>query len=249
MDGGSTDGTVDLLQRYDDRLTWVSEPDDGIYDAMNKGIEQATGEWIGILNSDDWYAQDAFRTLRDAVQASEDAGVVVGGVVRVSEDGRTGKYVAPPSESFSTLVPNNHPATFVRRDVYEMLGTYRTRYPIAADLDFILRVEESDTVVSRVDDVLTYMREGGASSGFDGILESYRIEWRHGHPTRAIQVFLRKVLQKGRRRLAQALLPSAAASALRKAWWRARRNQRSLTAHDHWAASNRSADSLVGDTE
>jgi glycosyltransferase involved in cell wall biosynthesis len=234
VDGGSSDGTVDLLRKYDEYIKWESAPDDGIYDAMNKGIRRARGDWVGILNSDDWYVKGAFQKLESAIHRQPRAGIVVGGVIRVSRDGATGKYVSPPQETFTTLKPNNHPATFVRRNVYQRLGTYRLSYPIAADLDFILRAQEEGVSIVREDTPFTYMREGGASSGFRGILESCAIENRYGHPGRAARVLLRKALQKGRRRAVQALVPSSTARALRKAWWSVRRDRRALTEDDHW---------------
>ncbi len=234
VDGGSSDGTVDLLRQYDDHLEWVSEPDNGIYDAMNKGIRQANGAWIGILNSDDWYTKCTFQELGTMTHRQPRAEIVVGGVTRVDEDGTTGKYVPPPQGAFTTLKPNNHPATFVHRDVYERLGTYRLSYPISADLDFILRAQKEGIPIVREDTPFTYMREGGASSGFKGILESCAIENRYGHLGRAAHVLLRKAWQKGRRKVLQALLPSSVARTLRKAWWGVRRNRRTLTEEDHW---------------
>ncbi|WP_263810701.1 glycosyltransferase family 2 protein [Salinibacter pepae] len=234
VDGGSSDGTVDLLREYKNHLEWMSESDDGIYDAMNKGIRRARGDWIGILNSDDWYAKHTFQELEAAVQRHPRAGIVVGGVTRVSEDGTTGKYVPPPQGAFTTLNPNNHPATFVHRDVYERLGTYRLSYPISADLDFILRAQKEGCPIVREDTLFTYMREGGASSGFKGILESCAIENKYGHSARAVRVLLRKMWQKGRRSALKALLPSSASHALRKAWWSVRRDRRALTEDDHW---------------
>mgnify|MGYP000302656355 FL=1 len=66
IDGGSTDGTVDIIKKYEDKISyWVSERDNGIYDAMNKGIRHATGKIVGIINSDDWYEMDAFATVAD----------------------------------------------------------------------------------------------------------------------------------------------------------------------------------------
>jgi len=238
VDGGSTDGTVDVLRQYDEHLDWQSGPDEGIYDAMNKGIRRATGEWIGILNADDWYARDAFQTLFSAVQEEPADGVVVGGVIRVTEDGEMRKYVTPPNEEFTTLRPNNHPATFVHRSVYERDGGYRLAYPIAADLDFIMRAEETETPIRRVDAPLTYMREGGASSGFEGVLESAAVERAHGHPVRAVRVLLRKLWQKGRRRMLQSILPPAAMRTFRKQWWDVRRDQYRLTDEDHWVSSS-----------
>ena len=69
VDGGSNDGTLDIIRRYEDRLTyWISEKDQGIYDAMNKGVSLCTGEWVGLINADDAYADGAVRSAMEAVE-------------------------------------------------------------------------------------------------------------------------------------------------------------------------------------
>ncbi|MEZ4699373.1 MAG: glycosyltransferase family 2 protein [Rhodothermales bacterium] len=223
VDGGSKDGTLDLVRRYADRLAgWTSEPDRGIYDAMNKGIARATGDWVGLVNADDWLAPDALSTVAEAVARRPDAGVIVGGLVRVTEDGAMGTVVPPPAR-FSCLQPNNHPATFVRRDVYERLGGFDLRYAISADLEFILRAQRApDVHVETIPTVLAYMTSGGASYGFSGVMEACSIERTYFGAGNATRLFIRKMVQKSRALALKGLLPASAFERLQRVWWQQR---------------------------
>ncbi|MDZ4699288.1 MAG: glycosyltransferase family 2 protein [Rhodothermales bacterium] len=220
VDGGSTDDTLAIVKRHEARLAgWTSEPDRGIYDAMNKGIARATGDWVGIVNADDWLAPDALDAVAEAVREAPDAGVVVGGLVRVTEDGEMGTHVPPPAR-FSCLQPNNHPATFVRRDVYERLGVFNLAYPISADLEFILRAQRSAAVrILTTPHTLAYMTSGGASYGFRGMLESVAIEHVYAGPISAARLLARKSIQKGRAMALKHLLPARTFKRLQQAWW------------------------------
>lgn len=240
VDGGSTDGTVGIIRSFGDRIhDWVSEPDRGIYDAMNKGIARVTGEWVGILNSDDWYAEGAFSHLAEAIEDNPQSDVVVGGVVRVTEDGTSGKLVLPPNEEFSALRPNNHPATFVKRDVYERIGRFNLDFALAADIELILRIQATpDLNISRFNRTLTYMQEGGASSGVGGIVESASIEHHYRGFLAASRVLTRKLYQKGRRKLIQSLVSDSIATQMQEEWWRRRRNHVTLTQADHWCQAD-----------
>lgn len=222
IDGGSTDGTVDIIRRYDDAIDyWVSEPDQGIYDAMNKGIEQASGEWVGILNSDDWYADSALSCVAAAVRTMRDPDAIVGQLVRVTKNMEVGQIVNPPTASFSCRRPNNHPATFVQRSVYEKIGDFDLRYPISADLEFILRAQANpDVRIARCFHPLVFMRMGGVSSGYSGLTEATHIEYEYFGALPAAQVFLTKLFQKTRRLIGQNVLPDALFDRLRKAKWR-----------------------------
>jgi glycosyltransferase involved in cell wall biosynthesis len=241
IDGGSTDGTVDIIQSFDHQIDyWVSEADRGIYDAMNKGIARVTGEWVGVLNSDDWYAREAFSHLRKEIESNPQVDVVVGGVVRVTEDGTAGKLVLPPHQEFSALRPNNHPATFVKRDVYEQIGGFDLDYDIAADIELILRVQATPNLnIGRSSPTYTYMQEGGASSGMSGIVESARIERQYRGALSAGRVLLRKLYQKGRRKLMQGLIPDTVVAQMQEEWWRRRRNHVAVTQADYWCQTDR----------
>lgn len=236
IDGGSTDSTLDIVRRYEAGITyWVSEPDEGIFDAMNKGIRAASGDWIGIINSDDWYAKSAFQHVVTCIRQRK-ADVVVGGVMRVAEDLSYGKIILPPAGTFAVDQPNNHPATFVSKTVYEAVGAFNLAYRLASDLDFILRLQSSGQwAIVKLERVLSYMLEGGASRGFAGIREGAMVAWTyHGLP-KAFRVSLRKYFQKTRRVLMDTLLPASLSAKLRVKWWRKQQAVRALAeSEDLW---------------
>jgi glycosyltransferase involved in cell wall biosynthesis len=171
VDGGSTDGTSLILQKFEGRVAKVvCEPDEGIYDAMNKGINLTTGDAIGVLNSDDFYASND--VIENLVKAfTKEADMVIGDVTfvdRVNVQKRlryvSGVGFSPWQLRFGWMPP--HPATFVRKNVYKTFGHYKTDFAIAADYEFFVR-----TLISRglrtvhTSKVLVTMRVGGASTG------------------------------------------------------------------------------------
>jgi len=171
IDGGSTDGTACILKKYAGRVAKiVSEPDEGIYDAMNKGINLATGDAIGVLNSDDFYASND--VIENLVKSfSSDADMVIGDVVfvdRVNVQKRlryvSGLTFSPWLLRFGWMPP--HPATFIRKNIYDTFGHYKSDFAIAADYDFCVRTLMSGSLRTvRTSTVLVTMRDGGASTG------------------------------------------------------------------------------------
>lgn len=143
-DAGSSDGTLDILRTYP-HLRVVSEPDQGIYDAINKGIRMARGEIIGLLNTDDLYAEGCFAAVATAFEQSPDALAVVGGVTvfRDEAGGRRTLTVTPaiePDELWFRLIQGS-PATngwFFRRRVFEQVGYFDLRYHYASDRGFLI---------------------------------------------------------------------------------------------------------------
>ena len=144
IDGGSTDGTLEIIHKYEAVIDyWVSEPDGGIYDAMNKGIQLATGELIGLINSDDWYLSNAVSTVADKYtkEFQNERVIISGGIFWIDSEGKI-MFPVPRSEKFlveriNWEMPLNHPATFVASDVYAILGLFNLKYQIGADYDFI----------------------------------------------------------------------------------------------------------------
>lgn len=146
MDGGSTDGTLDLLSRYR-HLDLVSEPDTGMYNAINKGIRRAKGEIIGLLNSDDLYAGGCFRSVLGTFEQNPDALAVVGGASVFRNEGNRRFDL----ESVPAIEPNDiwyrviqgQPVTnawFFRREVFERWGGFDERYRWVADRYFLMRI-------------------------------------------------------------------------------------------------------------
>ena len=164
VDGGSTDGTVDILRRYQDRLDyWVSEPDHGIYDAMNKGLQLAGGELIGLLNADDFYQPGALEMVAQAYCSEGTHGIYYGDNIVLQED------LALIYRSHATLrywlgMPMCHQAMFVHQDLYERLGGYNTRYRFAADYEFLLRAIAANVAFVHVQGYLVSYRNTGLTS-------------------------------------------------------------------------------------
>ena len=173
IDGGSTDATCRLVREHGAHVAaLVSEPDAGIYDAMNKGLALATGAVVAFLNSDDCYA-DAGVLLRVADALEQDQGIdaILGDVEffdparprRAVRRYRSGRF--RPGRLAWGWMPA-HPALFVRRAVFEKFGPFRTDYRIAGDYEWVVRAFAGGTLRSRhLDDVLVRMRTGGVSTG------------------------------------------------------------------------------------
>jgi glycosyltransferase len=170
IDGASTDGSLQLLRAQRERIAvLVSEPDEGIYHALNKGLALATGDIVGFLHSDDVFAHDQVLARVAAAFADPAVDAVYGDLDYVTPDAtrvlrrwRSGPY-ARGRLARGWMPP--HPAFFARRAVYERLGAFDTDFRIAADYDWLLRVLGSGRVQpAYIPEVLVKMRWGGASN-------------------------------------------------------------------------------------
>ena len=168
IDGGSADGTVGIIEKYVDRISyWVSEPDKGIYDAMNKGIQMASGDIVGILNSDDLFFDS--NVLGDIVQAFDSKiEAVCGNLYFVKFDDtdsivRTWK--GSPYHSFNKGWHPAHPTFYVRRSVYQKYGIFDTSFSVSADFELMLRFIEKYRIRTKyLDRYMIKMRVGGEST-------------------------------------------------------------------------------------
>lgn len=162
IDGGSTDGTVDIIRKYADKIAyWVSEPDKGIYDAMNKGIKVATGEWINFMNAGDYYYSN--EVLKNVFAISRYGDYLVG--IAVYPNGR---YWRPVRKDFSFKEIYrgggvNHQASFIQRKLFG--GGYDTSNKIIADeLFFLEQIVFQGKVYEPLSDIICYYDNGGVSS-------------------------------------------------------------------------------------
>jgi len=161
VDGGSTDGTLDVLKKYDDRIAyWISEPDGGIFDAMNKGVALARGNYIHLLNSDDFYCPGALARVASEVALSR-SDVIFGDYIFVVEDAGLQRRIHVTTDLHNGMTIGH--ALFVSKNVYERIGLYDTRYRFSGDLDFMLRVRKAGMRFSRIDQALQYFTSGGAA--------------------------------------------------------------------------------------
>lgn len=174
IDGASSDVTRSILEaRPQQQLRWYSEPDEGIYDALNKGIARAQGDVVGFLHADDEYASTDVLSMVARCFTDPSVMACYGDLVYVSQHDtsrvirywRSGAY--HPSQLKSGWMPP-HPTLYVRRELYEKIGGFNTTYRIAADYDCILRlfcyIEERGGRVEYLPSVLVNMRTGGASN-------------------------------------------------------------------------------------
>lgn len=172
VDGASTDGTIDVIDRHRNELAKViSERDCGIYDAMNKGLGLATGDVIGFLNADDVYAGSGILDRVSAIMEQEDLDAVFGDAEFVSPARPNRPVRRYRSGSFNPdriawgWMPA-HPTLFLRRQVYKRFGLFRTDYQIAGDFELVARMFHGGTLIYRhLPEVLVRMRTGGVSTG------------------------------------------------------------------------------------
>lgn len=187
IDGGSTDGSVELLCELDGEVDyWLSEPDSGIYDAMNKGIQLTSGSIIGILNADDRYAPDA---VECAVRALRDrsVGYCYGWLRLLDQMGRPLGIVRPVPRDLldkrvlrETAIP--HPTMFVRKSVYDSLGGFDSSLKLAGDFEFIVRLHRAGVRGVEIPKVMADFRLGGLSQNPLILREKRAVARRAGLP-------------------------------------------------------------------
>jgi GT2 family glycosyltransferase len=219
VDGGSTDGTLDIIRGHaanDSRIRWISEPDQGISDAMNKGVALATGEVIAHLHSDDYYpAPDILSIVAGEFRRSPDAFWLTGGACLVGGHGQLLKKIHVRRYSYSKLVRSNfilHPATFIRRSAFMAAGGFSKSLKYAMDYDLWLRLAKFGAPMA-VNRPLACFRvhQGGLSSGEAD--KTFREEWSirrthlAGRPLGCLCHYLYFLMKRVRNRLvAQHLL-------------------------------------------
>lgn len=174
VDGASKDNTIDVLKEYEPkfegRMRWISEPDNGLYDAINKGIRMATGDVVGIINSDDFFHRnDTFDIIAQAFECPE-VDAIYGDERDVDEDDVSRVVRVDRGDYFRTwmyrigLMPA-HQTFYARRGLFERYGYYKTNYKIAADFELMLRFAYVNHVKMKyVPEQLLTFRTGGVSS-------------------------------------------------------------------------------------
>lgn len=176
LDGGSSDGTVGILHRYDDRIDyWASEPDGGIYDAWNKALKIAHGEWIAFLGSDDRYFPDALRKYVDYIsRAGCDLEYVSSRNVLLYPNGMRREVGSAWSwAAFRGHMNVTHVGSLHNRRLFERLGSYNTDYRMVGDYELLLRAR-STLRAGFVDAVTAEMRAGGCSDSLRALDEALK---------------------------------------------------------------------------
>jgi glycosyltransferase involved in cell wall biosynthesis len=179
IDGGSTDGTLDIIERYKDEIDQcISEQDKGLYDAMNKGIHISSGKYIGIVNSDDWLEEHALENVINVIKkgANED---VLYGYLRVIDDDKE-FIVSRKSHEFINKEMIHHPSCFISKICYEKLGGYDTNYKVSADYDLLLKLFNNNVTFKGIDYIISNFRTGGVSSTLNGVIETIKVKEKYG---------------------------------------------------------------------
>lgn len=176
IDGGSTDGTVDIIKKYTNKIScWVSEPDKGIYDAMNKGAQKASGEYLAFLNSDDWYEPDAISIISQHVGEKPD---LVSGIIKLyKNDLFLYAHGSSMDNIYNEMIA--HPSAFIRRELFIELGGYNLLYRYVADYELMLRLMKRGGRFVFVDGVIANFRLDGASSDVNSLLEKNEVKYRY----------------------------------------------------------------------
>ncbi|MDV0785985.1 glycosyltransferase family 2 protein [Citrobacter amalonaticus] len=176
IDGNSKDGTLNIIKKYEKDIdVWISENDNGIYDAMNKGWKLATGEYIAYLNSDDFYLEGMLESVLSGIKEAPD--MVVANTIMQDEAGNRQEFRRLESKNEYKLhlrLPFMHPSVFVKRDIIADLNGFTLKYKIAADCELLLKIMKQQPEITYVDSEVV-MRLGGIS---DTNYKSGRSEYR-----------------------------------------------------------------------
>jgi glycosyltransferase involved in cell wall biosynthesis len=174
IDGGSSDGSFDIIKKYDDRIDyWVSEKDDGIYDAMNKGISLSCGDIIGIVNADDYYAKDTLSNVKKEFE--QDIDVLYSDFNFLDND----KFLTKRANHnlLNITMSVFHPSVFIKKKIYKNYGYFDSSLKISADYKLLYYLYQRKLKFKKVDYLLTVMRVGGVSTkSMLAIDETFKIQ-------------------------------------------------------------------------
>ncbi|MDR0581531.1 MAG: glycosyltransferase [Prevotellaceae bacterium] len=201
IDGQSTDGTAAIIQRYRKHIAYyLSEPDNGIYDAMNKGIRKAAGELIGIINASDFYQPDAVAHIVRAWIDHPQYGIFYGNTNFYFDNGcfLKEKKAAPNMDNLYKGIYFCHASVFVTKATYQKHGLFDLRYKLSGDFDFALRNYKAGTQFFYIDKVIANFRTGGisAQNNTNSTQECYQSLIANGYPEPVAQAIRRRWIRK-----------------------------------------------------
>jgi len=169
VDGNSKDETVSIIKDYElkfnGKMRWISEQDNGLYDAMNKGIKMAKGDIVGILNSDDYYSSNNVLALVVNVMSEKNIDSCYGNLLYIKKNKPYRYWRSGMQKSFKLGWMPPHPSFFVRRNIYEKYGLFRLDCVSVADYELMLRFLEKEKITTFwLDEIFIIMRTGGVSN-------------------------------------------------------------------------------------
>ena len=180
IDGLSSDSTLTIVKAFMKKFPFIkliSEKDNGIYDAMNKGIQLAKGNLIGIINADDWYETNALEKMSEAYK--ENGSGVYYGIMRYILNEKE-FYLIRTNQDFPSMKMIPHPATFVSSDLYRDYGLFDSKYKSAADLDLFIRYSINKIKFYPLDNIISNFRTGGMSSTIKALKECLIVRKKYG---------------------------------------------------------------------
>jgi glycosyltransferase involved in cell wall biosynthesis len=201
VDGNSKDVTVDIIQKHEEKITnWISEPDQGLYDAINKGIAMATGDIIGILNSDDTFHSNTVLAEIASFHIANSIDASVGNIMQHKDNGKvvrlySSKYWNPEKLKIGFMPP--HPSIFFKKELFKKFGDYTIGFKIGADYELITRFFLKNNISWKYSGITTTaMLVGGLSSSGAA---SYKIITKeiqkalimNGHPFSPFKIHMR----------------------------------------------------------
>lgn len=184
IDGASTDSTLSIIKKYKqifgEKMTYISEKDNGLYDAMNKGIKMSHGKFIGIINSDDWYEKDAIETIKKEINKYNDIDIFYG-YIRIIKDNK--EYMIRRN-NYDFIFEGNgliqHPTCFLRKTLYDRYGMFDTKYKVCADQDLMLRMVSKGAKYKGIDKIISNFVVGGISFNYNSSFEINDIRCKYG---------------------------------------------------------------------
>jgi glycosyltransferase involved in cell wall biosynthesis len=186
IDGNSTDKTIEIVNTFkpifeEKKINFFvkSENDKGIYDAMNKGIEIANGNWVGIINSDDYYEINTIETIHNFIKYNNQSEVIYGNINFIN---RHSIIKISPKHNLRHLYNSMsifHPSIFIQKNIYITHGLYSLEYKLSSDWELVLRLYNQNVNFQYINETLSNFTEGGAGSGFKWIHFKERLKIRH----------------------------------------------------------------------
>lgn len=200
VDGNSTDQTLNVVEKYAGRITKIiSEPDNGIYDAINKGLSFATGDYIGMISSNDWLHDDALQVIFDNLNKNRDVDIFHGCINLVRNYSGV-DYFKRIEPGFIEELPKQmvlmHPTCFVSRQWY-CKYKYESKYKIAGDYEFILRSSLNGAKFHFINKILVEMSDGGMSTTFRTTKETVSIQFKYSFYIEGIKLYINRVIIRG----------------------------------------------------
>lgn len=204
VDGGSTDSTIDIIKEYEKKISiFITEKDDGIYDAMNKAIKVSNGVLIGLLNSGDYFHSDAVENIIQMYNENNNRDDIIysGAMNKVNDKGEilyTVRFNKNSLENKFYTMPINHTSTFVPMKVFNKIGVYNLDLKITADYEFILRALHNGVYIKHTNKVLADMLMGGVSDDkiykYNRLKEEYLLRYKYCGPVKTILILAKQTI-------------------------------------------------------